>query len=77
MPEEDRVIENLKKLNRPVTGEEMEAIHKTGTPAQKDALWKRLVTEVAIQASVLGKTTQDIEEDLQREWKKRQKEEKD
>jgi hypothetical protein len=77
MPEEDRVIENLKKLNRPVTGEEMEAIHKTGTQAQKAALWKRLATEVAIQASVLGKTTQDIEEDLQREWKKRQKEEKD
>jgi hypothetical protein len=68
MPEEDRVIENLKKLNRPVTGEEMEAIHQTGTQAQKDALWKRLVTEVAIQASVLGKTTQDIEEDLRREW---------
>jgi hypothetical protein len=77
MPEEDRVIENLKKLNRPVTGEEMEAIHKTGTQAQKAALWKRLVTEVAIQASVLGKTTQDIEEDLRREWKKRHKEEKD
>jgi hypothetical protein len=68
MPEEDRVIENLKKLNRPVTGEEMEAIHKTGTQAQKAALWKRLVTEVAIQASALGKTTQDIEEDLRREW---------
>jgi hypothetical protein len=77
MPEEDRVIENLKKLNRPVTGEEMEAIHKTGTQAQKAALWKRLVTEVAIQASVLGKTTQDIDEDLRTEWKKTQKEERD
>ena len=77
MHEEDRLIENLKKLNRPVTGEEMEAIHKTGTKAQKDALWNRLVTEVAIQANMLGKTKEDIEENVRRELKKIEQETED
>ena len=77
MHEEDRSIENLKKLNRTVTGEEMEAIHKTGTQAQKDALWNRLVTEVAIQANMLGKTKEDIEEDVRRELKKIEQETED
>ena len=75
MHEEDRLIENLKKLK--VTGEEMEAIHKTGTQAQKDALWNRLVTEVAIQANMLGKTKENIEEDVRRELKKIEQETED
>jgi hypothetical protein len=77
MHEEDRLIENLKKLNRPVTGEEMEGIHKGGTKAQKDALWNRLVTEVAIQAKMLGKTKEDVEEDVRRELKKIEQEAED
>jgi hypothetical protein len=77
MDEKDRLIENLKKLNRPVTGEEMEAIQRTGTEAQRDALWNRLVTEVAIQAKMLGKTKEDIEEDVRRELKKMKQETED
>jgi hypothetical protein len=77
MDEKDRLIENLKKLNRPVTGEEMEAIQRTGTKAQRDALWNRLVTEVAIQAKMLGKTKEDIEEDVRRELKKMKQETED
>jgi hypothetical protein len=77
MDEKDRLIENLKKLNRPVTGEEMEAIQRTGTKAQRDALWNRLVTEVAIQAKMLGKTKEDIEKDVRRELKKMKQETED
>ena len=55
----------------------MEAIHKTGTKVQKDALWNRLVTEVAIQANVLGKTKENIEEDVRRELKKIEQETED
>ena len=55
----------------------IQAIHKTGTKAQKDALWNRLVTEVAIQANMLGKTKEDIEENVRRELKKIEQETED